>query len=128
MKVHYRVHNIPPLDLILSQFNPATILTKYLKYILILSYNGAGIAEWYSDGLRAGRSGVRFPAGAGNFSLYHLVQTGSGVHAAYYLMGPGALSLGVKRSGSETKTHLHLVPRSRMRGATPPLPQYAFMA
>jgi hypothetical protein len=25
-------------------------------------------------------------------------------------------------------THLHLVPRSRMRGAIPPLPQHAFMA
>jgi hypothetical protein len=25
-------------------------------------------------------------------------------------------------------THLHLVPRSRLRGAIPPLPQYVFMA
>jgi len=25
-------------------------------------------------------------------------------------------------------THLHLVPRSRMSGAIPPLPQYVFMA
>jgi len=25
-------------------------------------------------------------------------------------------------------THLHLVPRSRMRGTIPPLPQHAFMA
>jgi hypothetical protein len=25
-------------------------------------------------------------------------------------------------------THLHLVPRSRMRGAIPPLPQFVFMA
>jgi len=25
-------------------------------------------------------------------------------------------------------THLHLVPRSRICGAIPPLPQYAFMA
>jgi len=24
-------------------------------------------------------------------------------------------------------THFHLVPRSRMRGAIPPLPQYVFM-
>jgi hypothetical protein len=28
--------------------------------------------------------GVRFPAGAGNFSLHHRVQTGSGAHPAYY--------------------------------------------
>jgi len=28
----------------------------------------------------------------------------------------------------EFPAHLHLVPRSRMRGAIQPLPQYAFMA
>jgi hypothetical protein len=38
---------------------------------------------------------------------------------------PGAPSPGVKRSGCED--HFHLVPRSRMRGAVPPLPQYTFM-
>jgi hypothetical protein len=46
-----------------------------------------GIAQWYSAGLRAGWSGVRFSAGAGNFSLHHRVQTGSGTHPAYYIMG-----------------------------------------
>jgi hypothetical protein len=40
---------------------------------------------------------------------------------------PGALSLGVKRPGREAD-HSHLVPRSRMRDAIPPLPQHAFMA
>jgi hypothetical protein len=33
--------------------------------------------------------GVRFPAGAGNFSLRHRVQTGSGVQPASYPMGIG---------------------------------------
>jgi hypothetical protein len=37
--------------------------------------------------------GVRVLAGAWNFSLYHRVQTGSGVHPASYPMGTGALSL-----------------------------------
>jgi hypothetical protein len=41
---------------------------------------------------------------------------------------PGALSLGVKRPGVKLTAHLHLVPKSIMRGAIPPLPQYAFMA
>jgi hypothetical protein len=41
---------------------------------------------------------------------------------------PGALSLGVKWPGREATTHLHLVPRSRMRGAIPPLPHYVFVA
>jgi hypothetical protein len=29
--------------------------------------------------------------------------------------------------GVKLTTYLHLVPRSRIRGAAPPLPQYAFM-
>jgi hypothetical protein len=44
------------------------------------------IAQWYSAGLRAGWSGFRVPAGAGNFSLHHRVQTGSGAHPASYPM------------------------------------------
>jgi hypothetical protein len=32
-------------------------------------------------------SGVRFPAVAGNFSLHHRVQNGSGAHSASYPMG-----------------------------------------
>jgi hypothetical protein len=35
------------------------------------------------------------------FSLLHVVQTGSGVYPTSYPMGTGALSLGVKRPGSE---------------------------
>jgi len=36
---------------------------------------GAGIAQWYSVELRARGSGVLVPAGGGNFSLHHRVQT-----------------------------------------------------
>jgi hypothetical protein len=39
--------------------------------------------------------------GGGNFSLHHRVQNGSGAYPAYYPMVLGALSLGVKRPGSE---------------------------
>jgi len=35
---------------------------------------------------------------------------------------PGALTPGVKRPGMKLTTHLHLVPRLRMRGAIPHLP------
>jgi len=38
---------------------------------------------------------------AGNFSLHHRVQNGSGDHPASYPMGTGALCLGVKRPGHE---------------------------
>jgi hypothetical protein len=34
-------------------------------------------------------SRVRFPAGAGNFSLHHRVQNGSGAHPASYPRGTG---------------------------------------
>jgi hypothetical protein len=40
------------------------------------------IAQRYSAGLRAAWSNVRVPAGAGNFSLQHRVQTGSEAHPA----------------------------------------------
>jgi hypothetical protein len=48
---------------------------------------GAGIAQRYSAGLPAGCSRIRIPIGAENFSSHHRVQTGSGVHPAFYLMG-----------------------------------------
>jgi hypothetical protein len=38
-------------------------------------------------GLNDRGSRVRFPAGAGNFSLHQSVQNGSGVHPASYSMG-----------------------------------------
>jgi hypothetical protein len=41
---------------------------------------------------------------------------------------PGCLSLGVKRPGYEADYSSASMPRSRMRGAIPPLPQYAVMA
>jgi hypothetical protein len=46
-------------------------------------------------------SGVRFPAGAGNFSLKHRVQNGSGAHTASYPEGTRGSFLGVKRPRRE---------------------------
>jgi hypothetical protein len=65
------------------------------------TYLGAGIVQWHSAGLRAGRSGVRFPAGAGNLFLHHRVQTGSGDTQPPIQWVPGALSLEVKRPEGE---------------------------
>jgi hypothetical protein len=56
--------------------------------------SSVGIAMGYGLDNRGSR--VRFLAEAGNFSLRHRFQNGSGVHPASYLMGTGALSLGVK--------------------------------
>jgi hypothetical protein len=60
-------------------------------------------------------------------SLHHRVQTGSGAHPASYPTGTGGSFPGVKRRGVKLTTHLHLVPRLRMRGDIYPLPLYIFM-
>jgi hypothetical protein len=60
--------------------------------------NSVGIALGY--GLDDRGSRVRFPAGAGNFSLNHRVQNGSVAHPASYAMGTRALSLGIKAAGA----------------------------
>jgi len=45
--------------------------------------------------------GVRVPPGAGNFSLHHIVQTGSGAHPASFPKGTRGSSPGVKRQRRE---------------------------
>jgi hypothetical protein len=46
-------------------------------------------------------SRVRFPAGAGNFSLHHRVQkNGSGAHTTSYLMGTRGSFTGGKAAGA----------------------------
>jgi hypothetical protein len=47
--------------------------------------SSVGMAQSY--GLDDRGSGVRFPAGAGNFSLNHRVQNGSETHPVSYPMG-----------------------------------------
>jgi hypothetical protein len=70
---------------------------------------------------------VRLTAGAGNFSLHHRVQNGSGTHPASYPMGTRDSFLGVKRPGVKLTIHLHLVPRSKnywSYTSTPPIRLY----
>jgi hypothetical protein len=56
-----------------------------------------GIALGY--GLDDRGSRFRFPVGAGNFSLHHRVQTGSGAHPASNPMGTGGSFPGGKAAG-----------------------------
>jgi hypothetical protein len=65
----------------------------------LVLYLVAGIVQWFSAGLRVGWSRVRVLLGAENFSLHHLVQTGSGAHRSSYPMGTRRSSPGVKRLG-----------------------------
>jgi hypothetical protein len=57
-----------------------------------------GIALGYELNDRG--SGVEFPAGAGNFSLNHRVQNGSGAHPASYPMGTKSSFPGGKAAGA----------------------------
>jgi hypothetical protein len=61
--------------------------------------SSVGIALGY--GLDDRGSRVPFPAGAGNFSLHHHVQNGSGAPRASYQMGTRGSFPGVKRPGRE---------------------------
>jgi hypothetical protein len=73
--------------------------------------------------------GVRFPAEAGNFSLRHLVQTGSGAHPASYPMGTRGSFPGGKAVSAWSWPMTSIYCRGqRMRGAILPLPQYVPMA
>jgi hypothetical protein len=56
--------------------------------------SSVGIATDY--GLDDRMIEVRVPAGAGNFSLRHLVQTGSGPHPSSYPMDAGGFYPGSK--------------------------------
>jgi hypothetical protein len=67
-----------------------------LETLLFACDSSVGIALVY--GLDDQGSRVRFLAGAGNFSLHHRVQNGSGAHPASYAV---PLSLGIKRPGRE---------------------------
>jgi hypothetical protein len=51
-------------------------------------------------GLDNRSSRVLFPTGAGNFSLHHRVQTGSGAHPASYPMGTRVSFPGGKVAGA----------------------------
>jgi hypothetical protein len=57
-----------------------------------------GVALGY--GLDDRGSRVRFPAGAGNFSLHHRVQNSSGAHPASYPMGSMGSFPGDKAAGA----------------------------
>jgi hypothetical protein len=90
---------------LLEQVNDCQHFKKdsYNLFITTTIYLGSrdssvGIALAY--GLDDWGSRVRFPTGAGNFSLHHCVQTDSGAHPTSYPMGtrgsfPGGKAAGV---------------------------------
>jgi hypothetical protein len=88
--------------------------------------SSVGIVLGY--GLDYWGSRVRLPAGLGIFLFTTASRTVLGPTQPSIQWVPGAFYLGVKRPGREADHSLHLVPRSRMCGAIPSLPQYVLMS
>jgi hypothetical protein len=73
-----------------------------------MSSNCAGVSEVNLGKFKAdsrflgfdSRPGVRVPAGTGNFSLHHRVQTGSEAHPASYSMGTRGSFPGRRAAGT----------------------------
>jgi hypothetical protein len=88
--------------------------------------SSVGIALGY--GLDDRGSRVRFPAGAGNFSLHHRIQNGAGVHPASYPMGTRGSFPGVKRPGREADHSPSSRAEVKNAWSYTSTPQYVFMA
>jgi hypothetical protein len=99
--VQYRADVVLLINTECSSEIPRSLLRKY-RYVPLMgrsSDSSVGIA--LACGLDDRCSRVRFSAGAGNFSLHHRIQNGSGAHPASYPMGTRNFSLGVKQPGRE---------------------------
>jgi hypothetical protein len=73
------------------------ISSPALSFLRKISNSGLSFVHGY--GLDYGGSRVRFPGGAGNFSLHHRIQNGSGAHPASYSMGTRSSFPGGKAAG-----------------------------
>jgi hypothetical protein len=60
-----------------------------LFHILLMQSRDSSVGIALGYGLDERGSRVRFPVGAGSFSLYHRLQNGSGAHPASYPLGTG---------------------------------------
>jgi hypothetical protein len=92
--------------------------------------NEVGIATDY--GLDDRGVAVRVPISQEEFSLFHVVQTGSGVHRSSYSMGTGTGTggsfPGVKRPGHEDDHSYPAIAEVKKKWIHTSAPPYAFMA
>jgi len=115
--IYYYCHPPPTLPLLFWYHNFIIII------FIIWSRNSAIDAVIR---LRVGRFGLRIPAGARYFPRLHNIRTWSWAHPPYYSLGTGVISRGLRDRRVKLNAVLHLLPRSRMNGAIPLLPVYAF--
>jgi hypothetical protein len=100
-----------------------------LKYHNIRKSCDSSVCIVLGYGLDDQSSRVWFPAGAGNFSLRHRVQNGSGAHPASYTMCTRGSFPGGKAAWAWSWSLTSIQYQGqRMSGAIPPLPHYAFTA
>jgi hypothetical protein len=78
----------------------AWIRFSNICFLLSLFSRDSSVGIALSYGLNDRGSRVRFPAGAGNFSLHHRVQNGSGAHPSSYQIGTRGSFLGDKAAGA----------------------------
>jgi hypothetical protein len=98
-------------------------------YIYTVNIRRSSVSKATGYGLDDRMIGGSIPGGAGNFSLHHHVQTGSGAHLASYSTGTGGSFPEGKAAGSWSWSLTSVKCRGqRMHWAIPPLPQYVFMA
>jgi hypothetical protein len=76
------------------------LAVRYGKYLGPRKSRDSSVGIALAYGLDERGSRVRFPAGAGNFSLHHRVLNGSGAHPASYPMGTRGSFLGGKAAGT----------------------------
>jgi hypothetical protein len=95
----------------LPKFLESLVIASLLGPNILFSILSSNTLNLCSSLRVTGRTGsrVRFPVGAGNFSLHHRIQNSSRAHPASYPTGTRALSLGVKRPGHEAD---HSLPSS----------------
>jgi hypothetical protein len=83
-----------PIDWWIVRRGDIETVKKVAKYVQIVEDTALGY------GLDDRGSRVRFPAGAGNFSLHRRVQNGSGSHPLSYLVGTRCSFPGSKAAGA----------------------------
>jgi hypothetical protein len=71
-----------------------------MKYSSAIKSRDSSVGIALGHGLDDRGSRVRFPAVAGNFSLHHRVQNGSGAHPASYPMFTRDCFYGIKAAGA----------------------------
>jgi len=105
---------------------PSTFLGHIIKFHNRLCHNGVDFLKVVSTMIRLCAGWLGFDSwqaqGWDFFLLTNMSRLDLGPTQTPSWWVLGALSPAVKQLGMKQATHLHLVPRSRMHGAIPPLP------